>query len=127
MKRKTVALLFILALVFPASTTLLAADQVVLRVIVVKTDNPDGYVKELEKGKALLKKLGSSAVIRVWRARFAGPETGSMVVSVEYPSLAAVVKDEAAAQASAEYQAWFKGLDKIRHVTSDSLYNELTP
>ena len=126
MKRKIVALAFLAALLLPVST-LLAADRVVLRVVVVKTDNPDGYVRELEKGKALLKKMGSPAIIRVWRARFAGPETGSVVASAEYPSMAAFVKDEAAADANAEYQTWIKGLAKVRTILSDSLYNEMKP
>jgi hypothetical protein len=126
MNRKIVALAFLAALLLPIST-LLAADHVVLRVVVVKTDNPDAYVRELEKGKALLKKMGSPAIIRVWRARFAGPETGSVVASVEYPSMAAFVKDEAATDANAEYQTWIKGLAKVRTILSDSLYNEMKP
>jgi hypothetical protein len=127
MRWKALAPLFFLALILPVSTTLFAAEHVVLRVVVVKTDSPDAYVKELEKGKALLKKLGSPAVIRVWRARFAGQDAGSVVASVEYPSMAAFVKDEAAIDASPEYQAWIKGLEKIRKIVSDSIYDELKP
>jgi hypothetical protein len=127
MKRKTVVLLFCLALILPMATTVFAADQVTLRVAVIKTDNADAYVKELAKGQALLKKLGSSAIIRVWRARFAGDNAGSIVVSVEYPSLMAMAKDEATVEANADYQTWIKGLDKLRTIVSDSLYNELKP
>ena len=127
MKRKSVVLLFSLALVLSAATPLFAADTVVLRVLVVKTDDPGAYLKELDKGKALMKKLGASAVIRVWRARFAGDNAGSTVVSVEYPSLAVMAKDEATVDASPEYQTWFKGLDKLRTVVSDSLYTEMKP
>ena len=127
MKRKTVVLLFCLALILPVATTVFAADQVTLRVATVKTDNADAYVKELAKGQALMKKLGSSAIIRVWRARFAGDNAGSIVVSVEYPSLMAMAKDEAMVEANAEYQTWFKGLDKLRTIVSDSIYNELKP
>jgi hypothetical protein len=127
MKRKTVVLFFCLALILPMATTVFAADHVTLRVLVVKSDNADAYVKELAKGQALLKKLGSSAIIRVWRARFAGENAGAIVVSVEYPSLMAMAKDEAAVEADADYQTWFKGLEKLRTIVSDSIYNELKP
>ena len=127
MMRKPVVLFFCLALVFSAATPLFAADTVVLRVLVVKSDDPGAYVKEVEKGKALMKKLGATAVIRVWRARFAGDDAGSVVVSVEYPSLAVMAKDEATVDANPEYQTWFKGLDKLRTIVSDSLYIELKP
>jgi len=127
MKRTTVALFFCLALTLPMATTLFAADHVTLRVVAVKTDNVDAYVKELAKGQALMKKLGSFATIRVWRARFAGDHAGSIVVAVEYPSLMAMAKDDAATEADADYQAWIKGLDKLRTIVSDSLYTELKP
>ncbi|MEX1244993.1 MAG: hypothetical protein WEB59_06690 [Thermoanaerobaculia bacterium] len=93
----------------------------------VKTDNTAGYVKELEKGRALMKRVGSAAVLRVWCARFAGENAGAIIVSVESPSLAAMAKEEAAADADPEYQAWIKGLAKMRTMVSDSLYNELKP
>lgn len=125
MKRKSVILLFCLALVLPMATTVFAADQVTLRVLAVKTDNADAYVKEIAKGQAMMKKLGSPAIIRVWRARFAGDNAGSIVVAIEYPSLMAMAKDEQLVQADADYQTWFKGLDKIRTIVSDSIYNEL--
>ena len=125
MKRKAVILFFCLALVLPMATTVFAADQVTLRVLAVKTDNADAYVKEIAKGQALMKKLGSPAIIRVWRARFAGDNAGSIVVAIEYPSLMAMAKDEAVVEADADYQTWFKGLDKIRTIVSDSIYNEL--
>ena len=38
-----------------------------------------------------------------------------------------MAKDEATVDASTEYQTWFKGLDKLRTILSDSLYTELKP
>lgn len=104
-----------------------AAETTVLRVVVVQTDSVDSYVKQIERGKAILKRLQSPAEVRVWRARFAGPEAGAVVVSVEYPSLTALAEGEAKAAADTEYQTWLKGLDKMRKIVSDSLYNELKP
>jgi hypothetical protein len=104
----------------------LAADTVA-RVVVVQTDNADAYVKELERGKSILERLQSPGKIRVWRARFAGNAAGSVIVTVEYPSLAAIADDDAKDAKDPEFQTWLKGLDKIRKIVSDSLYTELKP
>jgi hypothetical protein len=127
MRRRAAALLLGLAPIVSLllAAPLAAADRVVLRVLVVKTDNPDAYVKEIDRGRELLKKLGTTQTIRVWRARFAGEHAGSIVVSVEYPSMASMAKDEAAIEANPEYIAWYKSLDKLRTVVSDSLYTEM--
>jgi hypothetical protein len=37
----------------------------------------------------------------------------------------AMAKDEQTVEADADYQTWFKGLDKLRTIVSDSIYNEL--
>jgi hypothetical protein len=80
--------------------------------------------QELEKGKQIMKSLGIQAQTRVWQARFAGPEAGAVVVSIEYPSMAAFADGVAKSNASSEYQMWLKGLDKVRKIVSDSLYSE---
>ena len=121
-RRIAIALLLLLA-----PPLILGAEATVLRVVVVATDGVDAYVKEIERGKAMLKRLESPATIRVFRARFAGSEAGTVVVSVEFPSLTALAASDAKAAADTEYQTWLKGLDKIRKVVSDSLYDELKP
>ena len=126
-KARGALVLLSLVLLLAASTRAMGDDGTVLRVVVVETENVDAYVKELERGKAMLKSLGSPAELRIWQARFAGPQAGSVVVSVEYPSLAAFAEDDAKLKANTEYQTWLKGLDKIRKIVSDSLYNELGP
>ncbi len=125
MVRKTVLSLGALLLVLGLSGSAFAQKATVLRVLVVKTDNPTAYAQELTKGIELMKSMGVPATLRVWRAKFAGPEAGSVVVSIEYPSLAAYAAAEAKLSASSDYMTWLKGLDKIRTIVSDSLYNEL--
>jgi hypothetical protein len=127
MKPRIVSLLLAAIFLIPAWATMSAADRVTLRVVGVKTDNPDAYVKEIAKGQAILKRLGTNTQIRVWRARFAGENAGAIAVAIEYPSLSAMAKDDAMTTADAEYQAWLKGLDKFRTVVSDSIYEELKP
>ena len=95
-----------------------------LRVVVVKTDDPATYAQEIEKGRQVMKSLGIQGQTRVWQARFAGTDAGAVVVSIEYPNMAAFADAVAKTNASSEYQAWLKGLDKIRKIVSDSLYTE---
>ena len=71
-----------------------------------------------------MKSLGIQAQTRVWQARFAGPDAGMVVATIEYPNMAASSDAVAKTNASSEYQTWIKGLDKIRKIVSDSLYTE---
>ncbi len=120
----TAAAAAILLLVCLASSAAFAQKATVLRVVVVKTDDPAAYAQEIEKGRQVMKSIGVQAQTRVWQARFAGPEAGAVVVSIEYPNMAAFADTVAKTNASSEYQAWLKGLDKIRKIVSDSLYTE---
>jgi hypothetical protein len=124
MRRNIVITFASLAVAFALSSTAFAQKSTVLRVLVIKTDNVAGYVQELDKGQALLKKLGVQETLRVWQARFAGPEAGSVVVSIEFPSMSALVDSDTKTNANSEYKEWLKGLDKIRKIVSDSLYTE---
>ncbi len=124
MRRNIVMTFALLIVAFALSSTVFAQKSTVLRVLVIKTDNVAGYVQELDKGQALLKKLGVQETLRVWQARFAGPEAGSVVVSIEFPSMSALVDSDTKTSANSEYKEWLKGLDKIRKIVSDSLYTE---
>lgn len=112
------------AVVLAASMFAWEAQAVVLRVVVVETQDIDAYSAELNKGRAILKRLGSAAQVRLWRASFAGDDTGAVVVTLEYPSMIVLAQDEAKALADPEYAAWLKGLDKLRKIVSLSIYDE---
>ena len=71
-----------------------------------------------------MKSMGIQAQTRAFQARFTGPEAGAVVVSIEYPNMAAFAEADAKASASSDYQTWLKGLDKLRKIVSDSLYDE---
>jgi len=122
-KSAAIAVVTFLA-IFAMSSAAVAQKATVLRVVTVKTDDPAAYAQELEKGRQIMKSLGMQATTRIWQARFAGPEAGLVVVSIEYPNMAAFADSYAQASASSEYMAWLKGLDKIRKIVSDSLYSE---
>jgi hypothetical protein len=125
MSRKFTSLVAAAALAIAMSSAAVAASNVWLRVIVVKTENVTAYMHELEKGQAMLKRLGIQTQIRVWRATYAGENTGTIVVSQEYPSWAAFASAQDKVAADKEFIAWLAGLDKVRTITSDSLYREL--
>ena len=124
MKRNAAMAVAVLLLVCAASTAAFAQKTTVLRVVVVKTDNPAAYVQEIEKGRQIMKGLGVQQTMRVWQARFAGPEAGAVVVSIEYPSMDAFADGFKKTSASSDYQNWLKDLDKVRKIVSDSIYTE---
>jgi hypothetical protein len=96
-----------------------------MRVIVVHTDTPAAYIKEvLETGQAHLRRLEGVGKLRIWRAKFAGSNAGSIVISIEYPSLGALAADDKKLAGDAAFVAWVRSLDKMRKIVSDSLYSE---
>lgn len=101
------------------------ARATIQRIVVIQVENIDTYLQELRRGQELLVKMGSVQKLRVWRARFAGPEAGTLSVSVEYADLAAYAEDEKKLAASPEFQTWIKALAKQRKIISDSLHDEL--
>jgi hypothetical protein len=125
MLRKSAFMLVVLALLLGLSSSAFAQKATVLRVVSIKTEDVSAYLQQLEKGKEILRKLGITQQIRVWQATFAGPNAGSIVAAIEYPSMAAFAEADAKSRADKDYQAWLKETAKIRTIVSDSLYKEL--
>ena len=117
--------LVLAAILLFISAPIFAQDVPVVRILVVETDNPAAYVKEVqETGLVHMKRLGLRGNIRMWKAKFAGRDAGSMIVSIEYPSLIALAEDDRKTAADPAMRAWIRDLDKIRKIVSDSLYTE---
>jgi len=114
-----------LALFLGISSATFAQKTTVSRVVILKTDNPAAYVEAIEKGKEIMKKAGVSANIHIYQAQYAGPDTGVVVASIEYPNLAALADAETKLRNDKDYAEWIKGLNKIRTIISDSIYREL--
>jgi hypothetical protein len=123
--RKVVFALATLVLMLGMSSAALAQKSIVIRVVIVKTDNAAAYAQALEDGKAIMKKAGIESTTRVYQATFAGPNAGTVVAVLEYPSMVALAEAQAKLSTDKEYSAWLKGLDKIRTIISDSIYREL--
>jgi hypothetical protein len=107
------------------STATFAQKTTVIHVVVVKTDDPAGYVEVIEKGKEIIKKAGISMTIHVYLATYAGPEAGAVVSSIEYPSITALAEADAKLRNDKDYIEWIKTLNTIRTIVSDSSYREL--
>ena len=104
----------------PASTT--------LRVIAVQTSDIKTYRHEVEILQDQFKKEGLPVTLRVWRATYAGPDTGTIIVTVEVPDLATLAKiEDAVLKPNSPLSATMKRIEAIRKITSDSLYEELSP
>jgi hypothetical protein len=95
MSRKITSLVAAAALAIALSSAASAASSVWLRVIMVKSDNVTAYLQELDKARAMMKRLGVQTQIRIWRATYAGPNTGTLVVTQEYPSWSAFADAQA--------------------------------
>jgi hypothetical protein len=123
--RKISFALVTIVLFLGMSTAAFAQKTTVVRVVVVKTDNPAAYAQAIEAGKEIMKKAGVSANTRVYQASYAGPDAGAVIAAIEYPSITALAEAEMKLRADKDYVAWLKGLDKIRTIVSDSVYREL--
>ncbi|HMK87034.1 MAG TPA: hypothetical protein VK437_13830 [Steroidobacteraceae bacterium] len=100
-----------------------AAEDSLLRVLVVQTADEAAYVKEVQNLQALLAKNGQQTKLRVWRATLAGADTGAVVVTIEMANLAALAKTLELERTNPELAAELKKLNAIRKVTSDSVYD----
>lgn len=101
------------------------AEPAVLRQVTVETPDPTAYTEQILKMKEALARLELQGEVRVWQARFAGTDSGQVVVSVEYPDMETFVRETAAAMADPEYRALLADLAKLRTLVSDSVFVEL--
>ncbi len=110
--------------------TLASADQDnVLQVVAVQVEagQLDKYVESVSKFNGIAERLGLEASLRIWGATMAGTNTGTVIVGVLFPNMAAFAEASAKLDADKEWYKLVNGLDDIRKIVSNSLYQELTP
>jgi hypothetical protein len=97
------------------------------RIIVVQTTDLPAYLKEVDTLRGQFKKAGVAVTLRVFRATYAGPEAGAIVVAVEVADLATLGKVNELQKSNADISATLGRIGKLRKIVSDSLYEELSP
>ncbi len=115
-----------------SSGAVFPTDRPILRLVTVDVHGGEveDFARELERGRPILRRCGVEAEIRAWQATFAGPETGTVIVALEFADFAAFARSEEAyarAAGDAEFTTWAGGLALLRSLTSDSLHVELVP
>ena len=100
------------------------------RVIVfeVEPGQLNEFLKRQSQAMAIRKRLGLPAS-RIFQATFAGPNTNTVSIVIDHPSLAAFAANNAKLYADSEFQSWLEALLKagIGRLVSDSLLVEVTP
>jgi len=116
-----------------ASTGLvLPTDRPILRLVTVDVHGGrvEDFAHELERGRPILRRCGIEAEVRAWAATYSGPDTGKVIVTLEFADFAAFARSEEAyarAVTDPEFAAWAEGLVDFRSLASDSLHTELAP
>jgi hypothetical protein len=84
------------------------------------------YRQEIKKLTAVLARLASSGKMRMWQATAAGPDTGAVLVGIEYPNAAAWAADSTKIQGDAEWQKILAGLDELRTLEGSSIWRDVS-
>jgi hypothetical protein len=96
-------------------------------VIDVAGDLPK-FLELFKQVRGINERLATKGVSRVWQSTLAGPNTGTVAVAVEHPSLVSMAQDGAKVAADAE---WQKVVDAFQaagmRVVSNSVSVEITP
>jgi hypothetical protein len=100
----------------------------VIQVVAVDVDpaSQTAYLERLSKAQAIFKRLGLPA-LRVWFSSLSGPNTGSIVIAVEYTDDVTRAQGGAKLAADAEWRKWIAEMQQWgkSDVTSNSLLVEM--
>ena len=98
---------------------------------IVAIDTGGDLPKFLEFSKriqAIADKAGSTGQRRIWQSTLAGPETGSVVVAIEYPSLVSMAQSTGKMAATPEWRQLVADVQAAgMRVVSNSIAVEITP
>ncbi len=96
--------------------------------IEVQPGQLDAFLQRNVQALAIQKRLGVPTA-RIFQATLAGPNTNTIVIVIDHPSLAAFAANTAKLQADPGWQSWIEELNKagISRLVSNSLLVEVTP
>ena len=95
--------------------------------VAVKPGKLEDYQEAVEELRSVMERLGSPGVVRMWRATVAGPDSGNVIVGVEYPNQDSWAADTTKLQADEEYQDIIDDLHKIRRIESNAMWRDISP
>ena len=97
-------------------------------IVDVEAKNRDAYMAFVKRAQAIVKDLGLPG-FQVLQATMAGDTTGTLAIVIENESLAALAKNQAKTQGSAEWQRLISDVQGagISRTVSNSLWIDVTP
>ena len=101
----------------------------VINVLAVDTGgDTDKFLGFAKRAREITEKNGGTGNQRVWLSTLAGPNTGTVIVAVEYPSMVSMAQTQAKVNSTPEWQAFIGDFQKSgMRVVSSSLSVEITP
>ena len=118
------ALLFVAATAPAASPT--GEGPTVTEVFVFDVGpNLPKFMDLSQRADAIAKKYGGTVKARTWMATYSGPNTGNVIVTVEYPSFMSLAQSRAKINASPEWQKLVADAQASIKLVSNSIVEEI--
>jgi len=105
-----------------------SAEPAVMRVVIIQTADLKTYTHELSVEEAMLRKVGVNCTFKVWQAHYAGPDTGAIVVALQFANWDMFTRYLNAGRLHPDLGAQMAKFNpSLRKVVSDSVYLEVPP
>jgi len=103
---KTIALALTLFLIAATAPPAAVAQEPHVTNVLVFDVGPDlaRFMELSKRVKGINDKYGSTGKARIWVAAFAGPDSGRVIVAVEYPSMASMAQSQEKLNSSPEWR-----------------------
>jgi hypothetical protein len=112
----------------PSQATAQEAPKVINVVTYDVAGEMPKFLELYKRAMMVLKKYGSTGESRLWVTTYAGPNTGTVAVAIEYPSMVSMSESSAKVSPSPEWQkliADFEATDM--RILSNSVSVDITP
>ena len=122
------AVLVLLSFVASGQVSAQEAPKVINVLSVDTGGDTAAFLEFTKRAKAIGDQHGGTGNQRVWLSSFAGPNTGTVVVAVEYPSAVSMAQSQAKVNSSPEWQKFVADFQASgMRVISNSVSVEITP
>ena len=122
------AVLVLLSFVASGQVSAQEAPKVINVLSVDTGGDTAAFLEFTKRAKAIAEQYGGTGNQRVWQSSFAGPNTGTVVVAIEYPSMVSMAQTQAKVNSSPEWQKFIADFQATEmRVVSNSVSVEITP